>query len=136
MTRQHTPHTHSPQSTARRVAWLVLGLLATAFTVFEVAKHGRGALALALIFVIAPDLTMLVGVGGGRELTQGQLAPPAVPFYNSAHRVWGPLALLLACTFWIDSAALFAGGLAWLAHVAIDRGAGFGLRTRQGFQRA
>jgi Domain of unknown function (DUF4260) len=25
--------------------------------------------------------------------------------------------------------------LAWLAHIAIDRAAGFGLRTRQGFQR-
>jgi hypothetical protein len=33
------------------------------------------------------------------------------------------------------SAALFTGGLAWLAHVAIDRAAGFGLRTRQGLRR-
>jgi hypothetical protein len=26
-------------------------------------------------------------------------------------------------------AALLAGGLAWLAHVGLDRGLGFGLRT-------
>jgi Domain of unknown function (DUF4260) len=43
--------------------------------------------------------------------------------------------LLVACTFWIDSAALFTGGLAWLAHIAIDRATDFGLRTRQEFQR-
>ena len=126
-------HPHTPRSPARRIAWLALGLLCVAFAVFEVAKHGRGALALALTFAIAPDLAMLVGAN--RKLDRGQLAPAAVPFYNAVHRVWGPLALLVACTFWITSAALFSGGLAWLAHIAIDRACGFGLRDRLGFQR-
>jgi Domain of unknown function (DUF4260) len=35
----------------------------------------------------------------------------------------------------VDSAALFTGGLAWLAHVALDRALGYGLRGRDGFQR-
>jgi hypothetical protein len=133
---QHTPTrtpSQTPPATAHRLAWLALGLLATAFAVFEIARHGRGPLALALTFTLAPDLPMLIGAK--RTLARGQLAPAAVPFYNLAHRVWGPLVLLVACTFWIDSAAaLFTGGLAWLAHIAIDRAVGFGLRTRQGFQ--
>jgi len=130
-----TPGTgvHAPRSTARRAAWLGLGLFAIAFAMFEVVAHGLGALGLALAFLVAPDLTMLIGAG--RRLEKGQLAPPAVPFYNLVHRVWGPLALLVACTFWIHSAPLFTGGLAWLGHVAVDRAAGFGLRGPQGFQR-
>lgn len=127
----HSHTRHAPL--ARRIAWLGLGLLTLAFAVFEVVAHGLGALGLALVFLVAPDLTMLVGAN--RRLARGQLAPPAVPWYNAAHRVWGPLALLIACTFWIDSAALFTGALAWLAHVAVDRSVGFGLRTREGFQR-
>jgi hypothetical protein len=133
---QHTPtptRSQTPPATAHRLAWLALGLLATAFAVFEVARHGRGPLVLTLTFALAPDLPMLIGAK--RTLARGRLAPAAVPFYNLAHRVWGPLVLLVACTFWIDSAALFTGGLAWLAHIAIDRATDFGLRTRQEFQR-
>jgi hypothetical protein len=123
----------APRSVARRLAWLALGLFATAFAVFEVARHGGGALALAIAFALAPDLSMLVGARRG--LARGQLAPQAVPFYNAVHRVWGPLVLLVVCIFWIDSAPLFSGGLAWLAHIGLDRSLGFGLRTPQGFQR-
>jgi hypothetical protein len=124
---------HTPGSVAKRGAWLALGLFAIAFAVFEVSRHGLGALGLGLAFLVAPDLTMLIGAG--RKLARGQLAPPAVPFYNLVHSVWGPLVLLVVCTFSIGSAALFTGGLAWLAHVAVDRAAGFGPRTPQGFQR-
>jgi hypothetical protein len=132
-----TDHRHEHGRAApppgRRLAWLALGLCCAGFAVFEIAKHGGAALPLGLGFLIAPDLAMLVGAN--RRLAKGQLAPRAVPVYNLVHRVWGPLALLVACTFWIDSAALFTGGLAWLAHVAIDRAAGYGLRTPSGFQR-
>jgi hypothetical protein len=121
------------RSVAHRLPWLALGLFATAFAVFEVAKHGSGALALTIAFALAPDLAMLIGAN--RRLARGQLAPAAVPFYNALHRVWGPLTLLVACTFWIDSAPLFTGGLAWLARIGLDRSLGFGLRTPQGFQR-
>jgi hypothetical protein len=132
-----TEHDHGGAPASRppgqRLAWLALGVLCLAFAGFEVLKHGGGAFALGIAFLIGPDLAMLIGAN--RRLAKGQLAPRAVPVYNLVHRVWGPLALLLACTFWIHSAALFTGGLAWLAHVAVDRAAGYGLRTPRGFQR-
>jgi Domain of unknown function (DUF4260) len=117
----------------QRLAWLGVLAATTAFAILEVGKHGAGPLALALAFALAPDLPMLIGANRG--LARGQLAPAAVPFYNATHRVWGPLLLLVACTFLVDSAALFTGGLAWLAHVALDRAVGYGLRGRDGFQR-
>lgn len=118
----------------RRAAWLGLGLFCGGFAVLEAVNHGMGALAMAAGFAIAPDLTMLIGA---RQRSQpGQLAPRAVPWYNAAHRAWMPLLLLAVSVVPpLGSAALFAGGLGWLAHIAIDRAAGFGLRNAAGFQR-
>jgi hypothetical protein len=127
-------HAHPARTVIRRLAWLILGLAAATLTVIQVTSHGTGALALAVALAVAPDLTMLIGASR-RKLARGQLAPAAVPFYNTAHRVWGPLLLLAAGAGWPGSAALLAGGLAWLAHVGLDRGLGFGLRTAAGFQR-
>jgi hypothetical protein len=127
------PHPHPVRTVTRRLAWLAVGLAAATLTVIQVSRLGSGAVALALALAIAPDLTMLIGAG--RKLARGQLAPAAVPFYNTAHRVWGPLSLLAAGAVWPGSAVLVAGGLAWLAHVGLDRGLGFGLRTPEGFQR-
>jgi hypothetical protein len=126
-------HTRPTRIVARRLGWLALGLVAATLTVLQVSGHGSGALALAVALAVAPDLTMLIGAS--RKLARGQLAPTAVPFYNAAHHLWGPLALLAACGVWPGSAVLLAGGLAWLAHVSLDRGLGFGLRTPAGFQR-
>jgi hypothetical protein len=124
---------HPTWRAARRLGWLALGLAAATLTVIQVSGHGTGALALAVALAVAPDLAM--PIGASRRLARGQLAPTAVPFYNAAHRPWGPLALLAAGGIWPGSAALLAGGLAWLAHVGLDRGLGFGLRTPAGFQR-
>ena len=126
-------HADPVRTVTRRLAWLAVGLAAATLTVIQVTRHGSGALALAVTLAIAPDLAMLIGAS--RSLARGQLAPTAVPFYNTAHRVWGPLLLLAAGAVWPGSAALVAGGLAWLAHVGLDRGLGFGLRTPAGFQR-
>jgi hypothetical protein len=126
-------HAHPTRTVIRRLAWLALGLAAATLTVIQVTRHGTGALALAVVLAVAPDLTMLIGAS--RKLARGQLAPAAVPFYNTAHRLWGPLLLLAAGAIWPGSAVLVAGGLAWLAHVGLDRGLGFGLRTPEGFQR-
>jgi hypothetical protein len=30
---------------------------------------------------------------------------------------------------------VFTSGVVWAAHIAVDRGLGFGLRTREGYQR-
>jgi hypothetical protein len=74
---------------AARLAWLGLFLVATTLVVVQVARHGPGALALAIALVVAPDLAMLVGAGhkgADRPLVRGQFAPTAVLFYNAAHR--------------------------------------------------
>lgn len=123
-------------SAARRAAWLGAGLAALAFGGLEVANHGPWALAGLIAFVIAPDLTFLVGLRQAKAMEPGQLPPVAVPWYNAAHRAWVPVLLLVAYTVSpLSWAPLFAAGLGWLAHIAIDRAAGFGLRSATGFQR-
>lgn len=109
----------------------------TRTTVTRVAHAGLAALLLGAIvlhgtadwwqlaaFGVAPDLALLYGVGAGLE--RGQLHPRAVPLYNLLHRYWLPLAI----AFFLPAAAL-----AWALHISIDRAVGYGLRTRDGFQR-
>ena len=121
---------------ARRTGWLSLGLAALAFGGLEVANHGPWALALLVLFLIAPDLAFFVGLKQARELAPGQLPPVAVPWYNAAHRAWVPVLLLAVYAVSpLTWAPLFAAGLGWLAHIALDRSMGYGLRGAAGFQR-
>ena len=62
-------------------------------------------------------------------LTKGQLHPRAVPLYNALHRFIGPVILAFVPGFLV-------GALAWGLHIAVDRAVGYGLRDRDGFQRA
>ena len=121
---------------ARRTGWLGAGLAALVFGGLEVANHGPWALAGLITFAIAPDLTFLKGLGQASQMQPGQLPPAAVPWYNAAHRPWVPALLLVAYAVTpLTWAPLFAAGLGWLAHIALDRAMGFGLRTTDGFQR-
>ena len=125
-----------PVTAGRQTGWLGLGLAALAFGGLEVASHGLWALVLLAAAVIAPDLTFLAGLGQAREIEPGQLPPVAVPWYNAAHRAWVPVLLLVAYAVSpLSWAPLFAAGLGWLAHIAIDRACGYGLRSAAGFQR-
>jgi hypothetical protein len=90
------------------------------------------------IFAIVPDLPLIFG--GGPGLQPGQLNPKAVAFYNATHRLAGPVLLTLAALISIglgspNGQAFLAGGLVWTAHILLDRGLGYGLRTAEGFQR-
>jgi Domain of unknown function (DUF4260) len=142
--------THSTRERLRRPAWLAIGVALVAFAIFEVVVHDLGALPI-VVFAVLPDLTFLAG--GTQPHERGQLPPRAVPAYNLAHRPVLPLALiavsliaLLAirllvlepepfeATRHLPLIALVAG-LVWLAHVALDRAFGFGLRTPEGWQR-
>ena len=126
------------------VRWLGAWAVLTAAVTFEVIKHGivRGsgaetaALAgVAVLFFIAPDLTFLVGIGQPAE--KGHLPRRAVPWYNAMHRLWVPLGftVLVAATLTphaTSTVALFVGGLSWMAHIALDRASGYGLRNPDG----
>jgi hypothetical protein len=116
-----------------RLVYATLAALLVAAIAFEVASHGAGYWQLAA-FGVGPDLALLAGAGAG--LQKGQLHPRAVPVYNLVHRYWGPLALAAAASFGLVPLGFFVGALAWGFHVSLDRAIGYGLRTRDGFQRA
>ena len=68
-------------------------------------------------------------------MQKGQLHPRAVGAYNLMHRFWGPLVVFALAAFGLVGLGFLIGALAWAFHVALDRAIGYGLRTRDGFQR-
>jgi uncharacterized protein DUF4260 len=118
---------------ARQPAYAALAALLLAALVAEAIMHGTGVWQIAA-FGIGPDLALLAGVGRG--LARGQLHPRAVPLYNLAHRVWGPLVLVVMAAAGVLPVGFLIGGLAWGLHVAVDRAVGYGLRSVDGFQRS
>ncbi|MEV5568406.1 DUF4260 family protein [Spirillospora sp. NPDC052269] len=137
---QHSAVMGGPASQGRsvlwwtaRAGWAALWLFYAAFAGLEAWNHGILALVTAFAFFMAPDLTMLIDAKNGG---QGKLGPRAVPFYNAAHRSAIPLALAVAFPFSpLAPPALFAGLLGWLAHIAMDRTFGYGLRAADGSRR-
>jgi hypothetical protein len=115
----------------RRLAYGALAALLLAATAFEVARHGHWLPAVAGL--LGPDVAL--AFGGGAGLERGRLHPRAVGLYNALHRFWGPLALVTAASFGVIGLGWFVAGVAWAAHVALDRSLGYGLRDRDGFQR-
>ena len=121
-----------PRGLAARAAYATLAALLLAAIVFEATEHGTGYWQIA-VFGFGPDLALFYGAGNGLE--RGQLHPRAVGAYNLAHRFWGPLALATFALLGVISLGFLVGALAWAFHVAVDRALGYGLRTRDGFQR-
>jgi hypothetical protein len=133
----------------RRLVWLAIAAALTVLAIYEVAVHDLGPVPI-VVFGSLPDLSLLAGIGQPHE--PGQRPPRAVPGYNLAHSL-SPVALIA-----VALAALLAirvqtatpqefeaarhvpligyvAGVAWLAHVALGRALGFGLRTASGWQR-
>lgn len=115
----------------KRAFYAALGVAAIALAIAVVISQHASWWQL-VVLAIAPDITLLFGTGRGLE--RGQLNPRAVPFYNAVHRLLPPV-VLIALAFLLHADGWLAGGLAWVAHIAIDRSLGFGLRTPEGFQR-
>ncbi|MGY5009822.1 DUF4260 family protein [Streptomyces sp. 900105755] len=132
-----TPSLRTATAVARRTAWLAAALFWTAFAILEGVNHGWLAGTLALLFLILPDLTFLVALDEAPTMAKGQLPTRAVPYYNAMHRALVPLGLLTAYAVqpvfsWPPAFAALCG---WLAHISYDRAFGYGLRTKEGFQR-
>lgn len=115
----------------RRLAYAALAALLLAAAVFEAAKHGLWLP--AVLGLIGPDVALAFGAGA--NLARGQLHPRAVPLYNALHAFWAPVALLALASADIIGLGWFVAGVAWSAHIALDRAVGYGLRTPEGFQR-
>lgn len=122
----------APGPALRRLAYATLATLLLATIVFEAFTHGTGYWQIA-VFVLAPDLALFYGASTG--LAKGQLHPRAVGAYNLMHRFWGPLVLFALAASGLVGVGFLIGALAWAFHVALDRAIGYGLRTRDGFQR-
>jgi hypothetical protein len=116
----------------KRLVYASLGVAATVVAVAVAGDQHTGWWQL-VVFAMAPDIALLVGMSSG--LQRGQLHPRAVPIYNAVHRFWAP-AVLVAVTLLVRRPDWLVAGLAWSAHIAFDRSLGFGLRTPEGFQRA
>ena len=119
-----------------RIAWGILAVVLIGFAIFEDAKYGGVAIAVLVVFAILPDLSLIGAFAGS-----GRLRPDRVRLYNLAHAWWLPVALVVASLAvpvpgfgWglRPGLEIFLAGLAWLAHIAVDRAVGYGLRAPDG----
>jgi hypothetical protein len=95
---------------ARKASWGALALFLIAFAAFESVKYGLATTGAALVFFALPDLARLAGV-----------RPPGL-LYQSVHRVWIPLVILVGYSLGpVVWPPLFTAGLGWLTRIAIDR---------------
>jgi len=76
------------------------------------------------VLILAPDLSMFGYLGGPRI---GAIA------YNALHILIVPVLLLLV-GYLSNHAVAIAVALIWIAHIAIDRALGYGLKLSTGFQ--
>ncbi len=120
-----TAATVAPRTVLPRLIHAVVAIAALGGAVVLI-----GPVALALWIV--PDVALLPGLS--KEFGDGRLAPRAVPLYNAAHALPGPVVLGVVAA--VTVSPLLAGlALVWLSHITGDRALGFGLRTPEGWQR-
>jgi hypothetical protein len=104
---------------AIRLEWL-------AVTVAAVLFYGQsgGSWWLFAILILAPDLSMLGYLAGART---GAWA------YNALHILVAPVLLCLVGILLAKPLAVEIA-LIWIAHIAVDRALGYGLKLSSGFQ--
>ena len=86
--------------------------------------HGRWIL--FAVFFLAPDLSLLGYLSENNKRF-------AAGLYNAAHTYVGPLVLACAAWKW-HSVGMEEVTVIWIAHIALDRFLGFGLKYSQAFQ--
>ncbi|WP_055526089.1 hypothetical protein [Streptomyces graminilatus] len=132
-----TGATRSTTPLMLRLLWGALGAFLLLWDVFEVLKHMGWVIPGAFLGAAVPFLARFAGLGQAHE--RGQLAPRAVPLHNLLNRAWIPFGIMFVFSFLGDGpddiAAPFTFGMSWLTSIALARAVGFGLRTREGWQR-
>ena len=128
-----TTNTLTGHRGAPRAAYAALAAALLAAAAYVLIDRGAGWWQF-FAFGAAPDLALFLGIGTG--LAQGQLHPRAVPLYNALHRFAGPVVLAAVLGAASMPTGYLVGAIAWGLHIAVDRVAGYGLRTPDGFQRA
>jgi hypothetical protein len=128
----HIAHTQTGRRALPRVVFGVLTVLLLIAAIAAAVSRGSGWWQF-FAFGAAPDLALFLGIGSALE--KGQLHPRAVRFYNALHSYWGPAALLAVAAVALPAGYL-VGALAWALHISLDRSVGYGMRTRDGFQRS
>jgi hypothetical protein len=122
-----------PHRPLRRVAYATAAVLLLAAAVFTAVSSHTGYWQLAA-FGLGPDVALFFGIG--RDLERGRLHPRAVRLYNLLHSIWLPIALGTVAAAGILSTGFLVAALIWAFHVTLDRAVGYGLRTRDGYQRS
>jgi hypothetical protein len=99
-------------------------VLAAAIAGYARVLHG-GWWIFAVCF-LAPDVSLLgYAAKGHREM--------AAALYNAVHSYLLPL-VLGGCSWWMHARAGEAAAAIWIAHIALDRMLGFGLKYPEGFK--
>jgi deazaflavin-dependent oxidoreductase (nitroreductase family) len=122
-----------PRRLALRHLWIVPGLGIALFANAQANALQVGLVPL-LVFGIVPHLTVALGIG--QPHARGQLAPRAVPLFNTMHQPLVPLAVLGLAAAGVLPPFWLVGALAWLSHIVVDWGFANGLRTADGYLRA
>ena len=115
----------------RRPAYAALAALLLAATAFEAATHGLGYPRSSVSSV----RTWPWPSGPAPGWRGVSSIPRAVRLYNALHAFWAPVALLVLAGLGDVGLGWFVVGLAWAAHIAVDRAVGYGFRNAAGFQR-
>ena len=131
--------THPSANCSQTVRWLWafgwLGLTGAVWVLVATSPATGALAALAVLVFIAPDLSFLAALGA--PLEQGRLPARAVRPYNLMHRPMSALTVavalgIVAALGWLDPVVVGVVTGSWLAHIAMDRAAGYGLRNPDG----
>ena len=120
-----------------RLIWALFALALIIILTVASATYGWAIGGAVIAFLLLPDVAL---VGAFDRRRPGMLRPQRVAFYNALHRPWAALVLLgvgaalTLSTFGEATAGrtIAAAGLAWVAHIAVDRASGYGLRDADG----
>jgi hypothetical protein len=111
-----------------RPAWTLTAFALLAAGI-ALAIRDHQSLWLVAAGIIGPDLSFVAAIGA-RPLTPGLLAQRAVRPYNIVHTPLTPTLVLGAGL--APNAAVTTIAIAWLSHIAWDRGLGYRLRDPDG----